>query len=349
MKYQKIPAIFFLFATWILTASIAHAELSDHFGFTLGGAYEYGQLGDNGMGLQKRSMGAESLEFLPGYKLGSKWLIGPDFEYRFQQQLSKLSDSGGTNLAGRGYLVGVGAKYRFSERWSFQGAIDFLGDYNFDHQTDQAQDDHLGSPISLNLKGQYFFNETLPVSVDGIIDYQNWSNFHVSGSNNRQAANQWMVGVGLTYHFGDSKNPTPEPIQEKPKTDVPNAPEQKDETPQKTSLEGTAFAPNSFILTKAAQEKMRTLGAELAKRPGTKIIVRGYTDTSGNAQKNKTLSLDRANSVKTALVEGGFPSEDVETEGFGSLNPISDNGTKEGRAANRRVEIEIKSWRKKYE
>jgi outer membrane protein OmpA-like peptidoglycan-associated protein len=86
---------------------------------------------------------------------------------------------------------------------------------------------------------------------------------------------------------------------------------------------------------------MRELGSQLAKKPAAKIIVKGYSDNSGDAQKNKKLSLERANSVKAALVKGGVSAESIDTEGLGDQNPIGDNGTKEGRAANRRVEIEI--------
>lgn len=182
------------------------------FGATFGASYEYGELGDSGMGLQNRSMSAEAFEFLPGYRVNAKWLVGLDFSYRVQQQLSSLSAGGGTNLAGRGYVVGLGAKYDFSPKWSLQGAIGFLGRYDFDRKTDQQQDDHLNSPIGFRMKGQYFFREGLPLSVDGIVDYQSWGKFHVAGTDLSNPASQWMIGVGLTYHFGSSERASSESI-----------------------------------------------------------------------------------------------------------------------------------------
>lgn len=189
----------------IFFSSSAHTEeIQNRLGATFGASYEYGQLGDSGMGLQNRAMGAEDFEVLAGYRTNSKWLVGLDLQYRFQQQLSTLGESGGTNLAGRGYLFGIGAKYDFSPTWSLQGAIDFSGRYDFDRATDQQQSDHLHSPIALRLKGQYFFRQDCPLSIDGIVDYQSWSKFHVAGTDHSNPASQWMLGVGLTYHFGKS-------------------------------------------------------------------------------------------------------------------------------------------------
>ena len=71
------------------------------------------------------------------------------------------------------------------------------------------------------------------------------------------------------------------------------------------------------------------------------LRVQGHTDNVGKAVYNKELSRKRAASVVAALVRAGIPKTLLSSEGFGLEKPIEDNGTEEGRAANRRVEFHI--------
>jgi OOP family OmpA-OmpF porin len=71
------------------------------------------------------------------------------------------------------------------------------------------------------------------------------------------------------------------------------------------------------------------------------IIAVGHTDSIGTAAYNLKLSLRRANAVKAYLVSKGIEANRIYTEGKGKSQPIADNRTKEGRAKNRRVEIEV--------
>lgn len=73
--------------------------------------------------------------------------------------------------------------------------------------------------------------------------------------------------------------------------------------------------------------------------PGLKISVEGHTDNAGNSKSNKALSEDRAKSVVSALVKAGIDSKRLSAAGFGQDKPIADNGSEEGRAKNRRVEL----------
>ncbi len=79
--------------------------------------------------------------------------------------------------------------------------------------------------------------------------------------------------------------------------------------------------------------------ATLAKQyPTAKIEIQGYTDSRGNKTKNETLSQNRANAVKDALINGyAVDANRISAKGFGSANPIADNKTDTGRAQNRRV------------
>ncbi len=83
------------------------------------------------------------------------------------------------------------------------------------------------------------------------------------------------------------------------------------------------------------------LASVLKAYPSIKVQVAGYTDNTGNADKNKTLSEARATSVMNRLVAQGIDAGRITAKGFGDANPVADNSTKEGRAENRRIEISV--------
>jgi len=76
------------------------------------------------------------------------------------------------------------------------------------------------------------------------------------------------------------------------------------------------------------------------------IVAVGHTDSIGTAAYNQKLSVRRAESVKAYLVSKGIEKNRIYTEGKGKTQPIASNKTKEGRAKNRRVEIEVVGTRK---
>ena len=77
----------------------------------------------------------------------------------------------------------------------------------------------------------------------------------------------------------------------------------------------------------------------LKGNPGLKVSIEGHTDSTGDAQKNKVLSEQRAQSVKNALVTLGIDAARMKAVGWGQEKPVADNRSEEGRAKNRRVEI----------
>ena len=77
------------------------------------------------------------------------------------------------------------------------------------------------------------------------------------------------------------------------------------------------------------------------------IIAVGHTDSVGSDSYNQKLSVARSESVKAYLVSKGIEKNRVYTEGKGEKQPVADNKTSEGRAKNRRVEIEVVGTRSK--
>jgi OOP family OmpA-OmpF porin len=71
------------------------------------------------------------------------------------------------------------------------------------------------------------------------------------------------------------------------------------------------------------------------------IIAVGHTDAVGSDTYNQKLSVRRSEAVKAYLVSKGIEKNRVYTEGKGEKQPVADNKTAEGRAKNRRVEIEV--------
>jgi outer membrane protein OmpA-like peptidoglycan-associated protein len=100
------------------------------------------------------------------------------------------------------------------------------------------------------------------------------------------------------------------------------------------------FATNSTAIN--STKELETIYGLLIQAEGTKVKLVGYTDNVGNPQSNVTLSLGRANAVKSWLVSKGVPEKQFQgVEGHGDQNPVADNGTKDGQSQNRRCEITI--------
>lgn len=91
---------------------------------------------------------------------------------------------------------------------------------------------------------------------------------------------------------------------------------------------------------KSESQKTINQVAEMMKaNPSLKISIEGHTDNVGSASENKTLSENRAKAVINAIVAKGIDKTRMTSKGWGQEKPISDNGTEEGKAINRRVEI----------
>jgi outer membrane protein OmpA-like peptidoglycan-associated protein len=101
------------------------------------------------------------------------------------------------------------------------------------------------------------------------------------------------------------------------------------------------FDTGDATLKPAAKASINELAAIMKKYPENVLNVKGYTDDTGSMKINKPLSEKRAKAVQDQLVAAGIPAPTVSSTGLGPQDPIDAAKTKEARAKNRRVEIEV--------
>ena len=107
------------------------------------------------------------------------------------------------------------------------------------------------------------------------------------------------------------------------------------------------FAADAFfdfdkaVLKPEGKAKLDDLASKVKDINLEVVIAVGHTDSIGSDAYNQKLSVRRAEAVKAYLVSKGIAKDRVYTEGKGEKQPVADNKTKEGRAKNRRVEIEV--------
>jgi outer membrane protein OmpA-like peptidoglycan-associated protein len=101
------------------------------------------------------------------------------------------------------------------------------------------------------------------------------------------------------------------------------------------------FAAGSADVVSSSTPQLEEFATVLQAFPQISITVEGHTDNVGMEAANQKLSAERAQAVKGKLVALGITAARVTTIGYGSTRPIAGNGTDEGRARNRRVQIAI--------
>ncbi len=106
------------------------------------------------------------------------------------------------------------------------------------------------------------------------------------------------------------------------------------------------FDFDKSVLKPAAKASLDSLAGKVKSLTLEVIIAVGHTDSIGTDAYNQKLSIRRAEAVKKYLVSNGIEAKRIYVEGKGESQPVADNKTKEGRAKNRRVQIEAIGTRK---
>lgn len=107
------------------------------------------------------------------------------------------------------------------------------------------------------------------------------------------------------------------------------------------------FDFNKSVIKPEGKAKLDDLVGKIKDINLEVIIAVGHTDSVGSDAYNQKLSVRRSEAVKAYLVSKGIEKNRVYTEGKGEKQPVADNKTAEGRAKNRRVEIEVVGTRAK--
>jgi outer membrane protein OmpA-like peptidoglycan-associated protein len=101
------------------------------------------------------------------------------------------------------------------------------------------------------------------------------------------------------------------------------------------------FASDAARLLPGSEKELNELVAYLIAQPTATILIEGHTDNTGDANKNKILSLSRAKSIAQFLMEHKILAQRITTIGYGDTKPIASNDTEQGRQQNRRTSFTI--------
>ncbi|MFH1135759.1 MAG: OmpA family protein [Pseudomonadota bacterium] len=101
------------------------------------------------------------------------------------------------------------------------------------------------------------------------------------------------------------------------------------------------FASNQSTLLPAARSRLDQVAAVLLTTRERNLGIEGHTDSQGSENYNYSLSQRRADTVRNYLVQRGYDGFRIQSRGMGEGQPVANNGSAEGRANNRRVEIII--------
>jgi outer membrane protein OmpA-like peptidoglycan-associated protein len=108
---------------------------------------------------------------------------------------------------------------------------------------------------------------------------------------------------------------------------------------KKIVLHGITFESNMSKIKPVSKTVLEKVRESLELNPDVTIIIMGHTDSQGNDEYNRNLSLQRAQAVKEWLVDNNINSARIKVAGKGESEPIATNDTAEGRQKNRRIEF----------
>ena len=163
----------------------------------------------------------------------------------------------------------------------------------------------------------------------------------------------WTPATAYPGCDGAAKPPPPPPPAPAPMAAPPAPPPPPPPKPPVPMSEKVTYAADTFFdfdksnLKPEGMAKLDDLVSKIGGMNLEVIIAVGYTDSIGTDEYNQKLSVRRADAVKAYLVSKGVEKNRIYTEGKGEKDPIASNQTAEGRAKNRRVEIEMVGTRMK--
>lgn len=179
--------------------------------------------------------------------------------------------------------------------------------------------------------------------------------------NGNELSNNLLLMAGFNFAFGEKEQPVaPAAIAKTPvvtaildsdndgvvdsKDKCPNTPAGfkvgTDGCPLKTTLP-VHFAFDSVEVNEIGMVKVNEFSIFMKESPAYDAIIIGHADSTGPTAYNQKLSERRAEKVKSLLIDKGIAKDRLSTQGEGEKMPIATNKTREGRAENRRIEVEL--------
>lgn len=186
----------------------------------------------------------------------------------------------------------------------------------------------------------------------GIQEARRGCNTLPDGSRDCDAKNYWQgaligaaigaVACGVAGHVFLDPTPIPAPPPPPPPLPTPTpVPEPPDVIARRIVLRGINFDFDSSQIREISEPVLDEAVRQLGDNPGVTITVVGHTDARGSAEYNQELSVRRAEAVFRYLVNHGIKPERVTVAGRGESSPVASNDTSDGRARNRRVELDV--------
>ena len=280
---------------------------------------------------------------LPGYGGADLFLIRKDSTGHWGKPenlgypINTIDHEGTLFIASNGHTA-----YYASDRFDTRGGLDL---YSFELREDVR-------PIkTLYIKGKVFdikTKEGLPSSVE----LKELSTGLRSSKVQTDEEGNYLITlpVGKDYAFNVNRKgyllySESFPLGSQPSDSVYliDIPLQPIETNANVILKNIFFDTKKYDLKPESIAELDNVLDLLKENPTMKIQINGYTDNIGKTSDNLTLSNNRAKSVVSYLASKGIAVNRLLSKGYGATRPIADNKTEEGRAKNRRTELQVTS------
>lgn len=156
---------------------------------------------------------------------------------------------------------------------------------------------------------------------------------------------RWLLLLALVLAATGASADTAadEAAEAPPGTESPETPSVESPPPpvRRVVLRGIKFGSDTAYIEPASAGVLELVAERLRENPDIRVRIEGHTDERASEAHNLELSRERAEAVKRILVGFGIATDRLDAVGLGEANPIASNDTPEGRALNRRVELDV--------
>ena len=156
---------------------------------------------------------------------------------------------------------------------------------------------------------------------------------------------RWSILLALVLATAGARadDAIDEAAEPPPETEAPETPAVDSPPPpvRRVVLRGIKFGSDTAYIEPASAGVLELVAERLRENPQFRVRIEGHTDERASGDYNLELSQERAEAVKRILIGFGIAPERMDAVGRGESEPIASNDTPEGRALNRRVELDV--------